>query len=162
MFSIQLDGLDDTSARLDGYPFALRAALDAKASELAAALAEKVRSEKLAGAVLNARSGALQASIHANVSVDADGVLASVGSEGDVKYAAIQEYGGKTGAHDILPTKAEALAFVIGGALRFARKVEHPGSLIPARSYLRASLEDMSDEIVTELADAADQAWERA
>jgi phage gpG-like protein len=79
-----------------------------------------------------------------------------------VKYAAIQEYGGKTSAHEILPVKAQALAFVIGGVQRFARRVEHPGSLIPERSYLRSSLEDMKGEILAALAEAATETWERA
>ena len=94
--------------------------------------------------------------------LDVAGVVASVGSEGDVKYAAIQEYGGKTSAHEILPQKALALAFIAGGALRFARKVEHPGSLIPARSYLGATLDGMSDEIIAALAYAATETWGRA
>jgi phage gpG-like protein len=163
MFALELDGLDETSARLDAYPAALGAALAAKAAELAAALVDRVRTDKLAGGgVLNVRSGTLQASITADVSADADGVHATVGSNGDVKYAAIQEYGGKTVAHEILPVKAQALAFVAGGALRFARKVEHPGSVIPERSYLRSSLDEMSDEIVAALADAAAESLERA
>ena len=49
-----------------------------------------------------------------------------------------------------------------GGALRFARRVEHPGSVIPERSYLRSSLDEMSDEIVATLADAAAESLERA
>ncbi len=162
MFALELDGLKEADARLTAYPAALTAALSAKAAELAAALADMVKNDKLSGAVLNTRSGALRDSIAASVSTDADGVLASVGSEGDVKYAAIQEYGGKTSAHEILPVKAEALAFVIGGAQVFARRVEHPGSLIPERSYLRSSLDDMRDEIVAALADAATETWERA
>ena len=53
-------------------------------------------------------------------------MVASVASEGDVKYAAIQEYGGKTSAHEILPVKGQALAFLIGGAQLFARRVSIP------------------------------------
>lgn len=127
-----------------------------------AALADLVKSDKLAGGVLNARSGALSDSIVASVSAGVDGVLASVGSEGDVRYAAIQEYGGKTSAHEILPAKGDVLAFVIGDAQHFARRVEHPGSVIPERSYLRSALEDMKDEILAALADAAGEAWEGA
>jgi phage gpG-like protein len=108
------------------------------------------------------RSGALHDSIAASVTADADGVRASVGSEGDVKYAAIQEYGGKTSAHEILPVKGDVLVFVTGSGQHFARRVEHPGSLIPERSYLRSSLEDMKEEILTALADAATAAWEHA
>jgi phage gpG-like protein len=162
MFALAVDGLDETSARFNALPTALGAALAAKAAQLSAALADLVRNDKLAGAVLNARSGALRDSIGADVSADGDGVLASVGSNGDVKYAAIQEYGGKTAAHEILPDKAQALAFIAGGAQHFARRVEHPGSLIPERSYLRSSLEEMSGEIVSALAEAAAQALERA
>lgn len=162
MLALQLDGLKEADARLTAYPAALTAALSAKAAELAAALSDMVKNNKLSGAVLNTRSGALRDSIAASVSTDADSILASVGSEGDVKYAAIQEYGGKTSAHEILPVKAEALAFVMGGAQLFARRVEHPGSLIPERSYLRSSLDDMRDEIVAALAEAATETWERA
>ena len=54
------------------------------------------------------------------------------------------------------------LAFVAGDRQHFARRVEHPGSLIPERSYLRSALADMNDEIVTALADAAAKAWESA
>ena len=162
MFALTLDGLEDASGRLEAYPAALAAALDAKAAELAAALVDLIQNDKLSGAVLNLRSGALRDSIVASISADADGVVASVDSTGDVKYAAIQEYGGKTSAHEILPVKAQALAFVINGAQHFARRVEHPGSLIPKRSYLRSSLDDMRDDILGALADAAADALERA
>ena len=116
---------------------------------------------KLAGEALESRSGALAASIAAEVSGDGEDVAATVDSFGDVKYAAIQEYGGKTGAHEILPSKASVLAFVTDGAMHFARRVEHPGSLIPERSYLRSSLDEMSAEIVAALAAAASESWEQ-
>ena len=161
MFALEVRGLDETSARFDAYPAALQAALGAKATELATALADLVKN-KLSGAVLNTSSGALRDSIAAGVTADSDGVLASVGSEGDVKYAAIQEYGGKTSAHEILPVKGDVLAFVSGDGQRFARRIEHPGSVIPERSYLRSALEDMKDEILSGLASTAAEAWESA
>src|ERR1700733_11893362 len=161
MSALEVRGLDETSARFDAYPAALQAALGAKATELAATLTDLVKN-KLSGAVLNTSSGALRDSIAASVTADADGFLASVGSEGDVKYAAIQEYGGKTSAHEILPAKGDVLAFISSNAQHFARRVEHPGSVIPERSYLRSALDDMKDEILDGLADAATEAWERA
>ena len=60
MFALEVQGLDETSARFDAYPAALQAALGAKATELAAALADLVKNDKLSGAVLNTRSGALR------------------------------------------------------------------------------------------------------
>ena len=162
MFALEVRGLDETSARFNAYPAALQALLGAKATELATALADLVKDNKLSGAVLNPGSGTLRDSIAASVTADSDGVLASVGSESGVKYAAIQEYGGKTSAHEILPVKGDVLAFVAGDGQRFARRIEHPGSVIPERSYLRSSLEDMKDEILAALASTAAGAWESA
>ena len=162
MLNITLAGDDALQARLDAFPAALADGLAVKAQALSEALADKVRNEKLSGEVLNARSGALRGSIGAEVASDGEAVSASVGSYGDVKYAAIQEYGGKTGAHEILPDKAKALAFLAGGAMRFAVRVEHPGSVIPERSYLRSSLAEMSAEILAALAATPNETWEDA
>jgi phage gpG-like protein len=154
-----LEGADALDRRFAGIPASLLIKLEAKARDLATALAAKVRDDKLSGQVLQTRSGALKASIAADVSVDGANLTATVGSFGDVKYAAIQEYGGRTGAHEILPTKAQALAFVVGGATRFARRVQHPGSTIPAHAYLLASLGEQRDAIFAELTQTANDAW---
>jgi phage gpG-like protein len=162
MLNITLVGAEALQARLDAFPAALAVDLAAKAQALGEALTDKIRNEMLSGQALNARSGALRDSIGAEVFSDGEDVSASVGSYGDVKYAAIQEYGGKTGAHEILPVKGKVLAFLVGGAMRFARRVEHPGSVIPERSYLRSSLDEMSAEIVAALAATPTEAWEDA
>jgi phage virion morphogenesis protein len=47
-------------------------------------------------------------------------------------YARIHQEGGKTAAHDIRPVQGRALRF--NG--RFASRVHHPGSTIPARPYM--------------------------
>jgi phage gpG-like protein len=159
MLTFALSGDDALAARLDAFPDALQTALSAKATTLALALADTVRLDKLSGQVLAARSGALLSSIAAEVTAEGEAVVATVGSVGDLKYAAIQEYGGKTAAHEILPVKARALAFVDGGATRFARRVEHPGSAIPERSYLRATLEEQGDAIVAALAATPEETW---
>jgi phage gpG-like protein len=154
-----LEGADALDRRLADLPLLIRAWLEAKTRDLAATLVARIRDEKLSGQVLATRSGALKASISAEIFNDGETVSASLGSTGDVKYAAIQEYGGRTSAHEIVPDKAQALAFIAGGSLRFARRVNHPGSTLPARSYLNASLQDARDEIVADLATAATQAW---
>ncbi len=162
MLSLSIDGAEALQARLDAFPAAVLSDLTAKAQDLANALADKVKFEKLSGEVLNVRSGALIASIGAEVASGGDEVSASVGSYGDVKYAAIQEYGGKTAAHEILPAKGNVLAFLVAGAMHFARRVEHPGSVIPERSYLRSSLDEMSAEILAALAATPAETWENA
>lgn len=158
MLMISLDGVDALDAKLSAYPDTLSALLGKTADSLAAALVEKIVGEKLSGGVLQLGTGELAASIAADVEIDSDAITATVGSSG-VKYAAIQEYGGKTPAHEILPVKGQALAFVVDGVLRFARSVQHPGSQIPERSYLRSSLAEMSDQILVEFSQAADDSW---
>lgn len=59
-----------------------------------------------------------------------DSTSATVGT--NVIYAAIQNFGGETKPHVIVPRNARALRF--GGI--FAKRVNHPGSKIPARPFL--------------------------
>lgn len=160
MLSISFQGLDAVDARFSAFPAELMAALGKTSNQLADALLDKIKFDKLAGDALQLRSGALAASITTEVTADSDSVMVSAGSSG-VPYAAIQEYGGRTAAHEILPSKAQALAYLQGGALRFARRVEHPGSKIPERSYLRSSLAELGDAIETQFAEAAQDAWSR-
>jgi phage gpG-like protein len=102
--------------------------------------------QKLTGEVLQTRSGALAASILSSIGDSDTDTTISISSTG-VPYAAIQEFGGKTPAHEIIATNAKALAFRVGGDLVFAKHVHHPGSNIPARSYLGSSLAEVRDEI---------------
>lgn len=161
MLTFALAGDDALAARFDAFPDALSDALAAKAEALAATLAEAVKSEKLSGQALAARSGRLRESIGAEVEAEGDALVATVGSIG-VKYAAIQEYGGRTAAHEILPDKAKTLAFVASGATRFARRVEHPGSAIPAHLYLQSTLDEQREAIAAALAATPQETWERA
>jgi len=62
-----------------------------------------------------------------------------------VPYGAIHEYGGTTKPHVIVPKRASVLSF--GG--RFYKKVNHPGSNIPARPYLTPALTGSQDKIST-------------
>lgn len=131
---------------------AVSAALADKADALRAALEAQVIAN-LSGEVLQPRSGALIDSISSDVEDDGSGVTATVESS-DVPYAAILEYGGKTAAHDIIATKARALAFIAGGTLRFAKLVHHPGSTIRAFAYMGTALDALQDDIESGLKDA--------
>lgn len=112
-------------------------------------LAARVRA-KLSGEVLKIRSGRLLASIHNEMVESSNYLYGRVYSSG-VPYAAIHEYGGRTSPHVIVPVNAKALRFMVGGKVVFAKKVNHPGSVIPERSYLRSSLGEMHDLIIAEM-----------
>lgn len=126
----------------------IAAHLAARAAALQQRLLSKVAAD-LSGAVLAERSGALKASVVADLAAGADGVVATIASAG-VPYAAIQERGGSTPAHDIVPVKARALAFAGG----IAARVHHPGSAIPARAPFGRALDTKRDDIVGGLKEA--------
>jgi len=155
----QVDLRDDYSASLAGMPDRVRQALSSKATVLAVALEAKIQ-QKLSGGVLNMRSGALASSIIATVDESSADVAVRIGTSGDVKYAAIQEFGGTIPPHEIVPDKAKALAFVLGGKQVFAARVNLPAVTMPERSYLRSSLAEMAGEIRDELSGAVAEAME--
>jgi len=154
---LQLALNDGVSAALAALPDRLRDALSSKANELAAALQEKIQ-QKLSGDVLNQKSGVLARSIVVMVDDSSANVAVTIATSPDIKYAAIQEYGGMIPPHEILPDKAKALAFVLGGKQVFAAHVNLPAIAMPERSYMRASLAEMADEITEELSAAAAEA----
>jgi phage gpG-like protein len=149
MLTVALSG--NYEERLAGLPHRLRQALLQKATGLAAELEAKVQ-QKLAGSVLDARTGALARSIVTTIEDSSENVAVMVGSNGDVKYAAIHEFGGVIPPHEILPDKAKALAFIAGGKQTFAVRANLQAITMPERSYLRSSLAEMADEIKEELA----------
>lgn len=140
--------VDDTRAlaRLGNIPAKYRAALSQKITVLRLQLEGTVKT-KLSGQVLNVKTGNLRRSIFSTQEESPTSVVASVASSSEIRYARIHEYGGKTAAHEILPVKANVLAFMIGGKQVFAKRVNHPGSRMPQRSFMRSSLKDMAPQI---------------
>ena len=95
---------DSASAALAAMPERMSAALSDKANALAAELEAKVQ-QKLAGGVLNPRTGALARSIVTTIEDSATDVSVTVATTGDVKYAAIHEFGGTIPPHKSCRTK---------------------------------------------------------
>ena len=67
----------------------------------------------------------------------------------NVSYAAIHEFGGRTPARVIRPRTKKALSWTgAGGEVFTRRSVNHPGSNIPARPYMRPALETKRQQAV--------------
>lgn len=147
MFSIQVDDRA-VRARLDAMPDRVRARLERAVYTLAEKLRSHIVRDKLLGQVLNRRSGRLGQSIQQKVESTGTSITGTVYSAGDVKYAAIHEFGGHISAREIVARNAKSLAFVMGGKQVFAKRVQWPGATMPERSFMRSSLADMKEEIV--------------
>jgi hypothetical protein len=131
---------DMAGPSLAGFEGRARERLGATMAQLGAALEGRV-ADNLDGAVLARRSGRLAAAQETRIAASGDAVSVSVGFDpGQVPYGAIQEFGGTTRAHLIAAKSAFALAFTVGDRLVFAKRVNHPGSRVPERSFLRSAL----------------------
>jgi phage gpG-like protein len=118
----------------------------------------------LTGRVLHVDTGRLRQSIA--TSMEIENLRGRIGT--NVEYAAIHEYGGQTRPHKISAVHAGSLMFpnpgFIGplrltksgklakrqtaGSLIFLQSVNHPGSTMPARPYMRPALAESREEIV--------------
>jgi HK97 gp10 family phage protein len=153
-FSVALVGDKELIGKLGLVPDRVRKSIRAKVRALAIMLENKVASEKLTGQVLNVRTGNLRRSIFNEVTDEGGAILGIVGSSGDVRYAAIHEFGGKIDIPEIVPVKARVLAWVSGGKTVFAMRARAHTVTMPERSFLRSSLAEMRDEIVEGLTEA--------
>lgn len=151
---ITVEVKDTVSIKFGRMSDAVRVALRGEIVSLTQQLAQRVKA-KLSGQVLNKRSGRLYNSVQTELIEDAQQVYGQVSAGKGVPYAKIHEYGGRTKPHVILPKNGKVLRFVSkSGDVVFATRVNHPGSLIPERSYMRSSLTEMRDEIVERLTKA--------
>jgi phage virion morphogenesis protein len=76
-----------------------------------------------------------------SITSDSDATSAIAGVSGNIEYAAIQNFGGKTKATIIRPRNKKALFWP--GARHPVMMVKHPGSVIPARPFMVIPDEDM-------------------
>jgi hypothetical protein len=111
-------------------------------TEFTARLANQVRSNI---ASIFRSAGPLYDSVDHSVTETTRSVRGDVFTRG-VPYARIQEEGGTTRAHTIVPRVASVLAFEGPAGLVFAKRVNHPGSNIPARPYASLALSQMRGE----------------
>lgn len=139
--------------RIRGMPRAINQALYVKSLSLALKLEALVKTGKLNGQVLNRITGALSRSINHFVDRTNNSVFARVFSSGDVKYAAIHEYGGTINhpggtAYIVNPKKAQLMMFVSNAKATADMPRTKPHQIrMPQRSFLRSSLTQMSTEI---------------
>ncbi len=136
-FTIEVDD-SRVRARLQGMPAKLQQALVRKTTVLRLQLEAKVKSKT------PVKTGALRRGVFSDQSATATTVEGWVAESADVKYGLYVEEG--TRPHDILPSKANVLAFVVGGKKVFAKIVHHPGT--KGQWMFRDSLAEMRPEII--------------
>jgi phage gpG-like protein len=105
----------------------------------------------LTGRKLRVRSGRLRAGQRFPIIISSGMIIRAV-FENKVIYAAIHEFGGKTRAHVIEPKDKKVLRFKSGGKWVFAKRVNHPGSRIKEKRYMRDPIDDRMESLKVILA----------
>lgn len=149
MMRIEVDA-SKVLLRYERMPVVIRTAIRGEVVSLTQQLAAKVR-ENLSGRVLNKRSGALYNSIRSEMVENPQTIYGRVyvdPASPAAKYAAAHEFGVTTRPHVITARNAAALAFMMNGRKVFFKRVNHPGSKIPERSYMRSALAELEPQIV--------------
>lgn len=159
MISLSVRGDRELAAKFQSFPKQLQASLVRKITGLAIALNAHIKRDELSGQLLHVQSGDLRDSINWDVVQEATAIIGRVFSAGNIPYAEIQEEGGTTPPHIIEATNAQALCFVMGGETVFAKRVNHPGSVIPGKHYMRTGLMDFKEKILSGMDEAAREAW---
>lgn len=155
---MQIIGGNELEIKLQNAPLAYMEVVEKQMRTVVDLLWNRVR-EKLDGQVLSKQSGKLYDSVQREVISGQNQVIGRVFSDGSVPYFGIQERGGQTRPHDIVPRNAQVLRFAVqtgrghGFTMSdevFATIVHHPGSKIPAHWFMRGTLEE-SVAIIKEL-----------
>jgi phage gpG-like protein len=153
--TVSLRGLDEARGRLAGFDARLQAAL--LGAMRRAALAVEARAKELvSGEVLHVRTGTLQRSIESRAEPLPGGARGIISAS--ARYARIHELGGVIHLPEILPRRARALRFMVGGNVVFAARVRAHDVRMPERPYLRRALQENRAQIRAEVLQAVREA----
>lgn len=179
MIKFEIKGDDAVIAKLFQFPESLRSQLRKAVQESVFNLQAHVKANKLSGQVLKNRTGRLRRSISQSVTDTGTAVVGIVGT--NVKYARAQEYGFKgivtVREHLRQLRTAHRMALVgaskHGGIGEYVKKrgkltgevatvKEHSRKVdLPARSFLRSALKDVTPEFMQTIQQAVNDACKR-
>jgi hypothetical protein len=155
MLNVTLVGDKEVIQRFASLPERAHRALVAEVTTLALELQAHVVQDKLQGQVLNHITGRLQSSIQHDVQSSGTTVAGRVyANTSTAPYAGAQEFGATI--PDRYPVNAKAMHWTSGGQDVFAKFAR--GFNLPERSYLRSSLEDYKERIISGMTNAVKQA----
>jgi len=146
MLTLQVSGIEQALARVDGIAPKMHAALKETVTRETIALQRHVVEDKLSGQVLNARSGALRRSITYEVTDQGGEIRGKVGTT--LRYGLAHEFGATIHHPGSVARVAKALRFVIGGKVVFAKRTRPHLIKLPERSFLRSSLRDRAADFI--------------
>ncbi len=161
-----LRDLDQFARKAAGFDVRLRATL-MTAMRRAAATVEARAKALVSGPVLRVRTGYLRRSITHRVDPLDHGARGVISA--GARYARIHELGGRIHVPEIMPRRAKALHFYVGGGGRglfhgygvvevFAKRTRAHDVQMPARPFMSRALEETRPQIEAEIRQAVREA----
>lgn len=160
MLNIQLRGDRELVQKYQGGGERARREITKAIVALQLKLEHHIKADKLSGQVLHVVSGDLRASIFSKpIQESGDTITGYVASSGDVKYAAIHEFGGTIphpGGTPYMNFQGQTFFVSLANAKNLNLPVTKAHAIpMPQRSFMRSALADMSQEIRRDLDAAA-------
>lgn len=155
-YVIQVQGGEEFVRYLRTLPVNVQRVLKDKITLLSSKISSTIKNDRLSGQLLKVKTGRLRASIYARTYFSTNSATLSVGSRGDVPYAAIQDLGGDIRGHVIYPKAKRVLAFMLGGRKVFAQRVYIPPMTLKGRNYME--IQSLAPEIISVLTQGVNEA----
>lgn len=140
MWMVRIEGDEQVLNYLQSLPTNLQSVLMSKFQRAAAETSQYIKTDLLSGQLLGVKTGRLRSSIVGRVYSSKSKITMSVGSRGDVPYAAIYDKGGTIPATIMYPKSRSVMRFEKGGSMIYAKVVNHPSVHIRERRYLETGV----------------------
>lgn len=140
MWMVRIEGDDQVLNYFQSLPTNLQSVLMSKFRAAASETSQYIKSELLSGQLLGVKTGRLRNSIVGRVYSSKNKITLSIGSRGDVPYAAIYDKGGTIPAAIMYPKGRSVMRFERGGSMIYARVINHPAVHVQGRHYLETGV----------------------
>lgn len=134
---IEVTGIDLISAKIERMSDDIKIKLRVTMTDVVNLLQNKIVDDKLNGGALNRRTGNLYRSIKSEIIESENSITGRVFTTG-IPYAPIHEYGGT------IKTR-------LGTGAKPPRRLGKAEVIMPQRSYMRSSLQELRDSIIEQL-----------
>lgn len=162
MITFTLVGHSEVVAKMGSLSVKLRAAVLRSINRLVLKVQNNVVQNHLSGPTgdhsLSRDTGNLARSVHTSVTQDGGTIVGKIFYTHDTDYAAIHEFGGIIHVPEIVPDKANALAFMMSGKQMILARTKAHDVVMPERAPLRTGFAEMKDTIEQDLQQSLSEA----
>lgn len=149
MWMMRVTGDEQVLNYFRTLPTNLQSVLMSKFKKAASETSQYIKNDLLSGQLVGVKTGRLRGSIVGRVYSSKSKIMLSIGSRGDVPYAAIYDKGGTIPATIMYPKSRSVMRFEKGGSMIYAKVVNHPAVHVKARNYLEVGVSNKFSDFLS-------------